>query len=68
MKVKVLKNFIYDGAFRLKDEVIDMPTADVDSYERRHWVIRQLQTAPDLPAAKINGLPPLEADHGRKKK
>lgn len=67
MKVKVLKNFIYDGAFRLKGEVIDMPTADVDSYERRHWVIRQLQ-GEVKPSTAPQTLPPLEADHGRKKK
>ena len=68
MKVKVLKNFIYDGAFRLKDEVIDMPTTDVDSYERRHWVFRQLKDALEEAIATVDKLPPLEADHGRKKK
>ena len=73
MKVKALKNLIYDGTFHKANEVFSMPEDDAADYETRHWVIRPLQTstntakAPELPATIVNELPPLN-DIVRKKK
>ena len=69
MKVKALKNLIYDGSFHKTGEVFSMADNAFVGYENRHLVIRLLQdaksnaTAPDLPAS----LPPLTID-GKKKK
>lgn len=69
MKVKTLKNFIYDGTFRKVGEIFNMKDEDAKSYESRHWVITgakvpvKLANAPELPAT----LPPLTVD-GKKKK
>lgn len=68
MNVKVLRNFIYDGAFRAKDDVFDMPAEDVPEYESRGNVIRLLQknSPPAQAPDALNELPPL--DTGRKKR
>lgn len=69
MKVKALKNLIYNGTFHLSGDVFIMKDADVTGYENRHWVIRLLQDK--KPAVKTNaqpGLPPLEVEPRGKKK
>lgn len=68
MKVKALKNLIYDGTFHKTGEVFDMADKDVVDYENRHWVIRLLQgSKPALKTNVPNSLPPLTVD-GKKKK
>ena len=69
MKVKALKNLIYNGSFFKAGEVFLMSDKVVVAYENRKLVIRLLQNSkpeakvPDLPAS----LPPLTVD-GKKKK
>jgi len=67
MKVKALKNLIYNGTFHQTGDVFDMKDSEVTDFENRHWVIRLLQSG-TKPAAKVNGLPPLEVDVKSKKK
>lgn len=63
MQVKALKNLIYNKTFYVTGDTFNMKDSDVSGYEKRHWVIRQLQDAKKhaVKANKPAGLPPLEA-------
>lgn len=65
MKVKALKNIIYDGTFHKAGDVFSMTNENAASYAQRHWVVmpKNSGTATELPAS----LPPLTVD-GKKKK
>lgn len=68
MKVKALKNLIYDGSFYKVGEVFTMKDTDVTNFETLKLVIRLLQgSKPALKTNVPNSLPPLTVD-GKKKK
>ena len=68
MKVKALKNLIYDGSFYKVGEVFTMKDTDVTNFEMLKLVIRLLQgSRPEVKANVPNALPPLTVE-GKKKK
>ena len=68
MKVKALKNLIYDGSFYKVGEVLTMKDTDVTNFETLKLVIRLLQgSKPETKSNVPNSLPPLTLD-GKKKK
>ena len=68
MKVKALKNLIYDGSFYKIGEIFTMKDTDVTNFEMLKLVIRLLQgSKPAVKANVPNELPPLTVD-GKKKK